>query len=200
MRPVVIVIVLPLAELVVEQVNVIRDAVLVQELVELLVVDAVRPFDLAVQMRCPRPDVHVADIAFFEMPVEVGLEFGALVGLNGVDAERQPPEDVIDEGDGRPLIAGVVDLQHADPCAIVDGRELVEPPACAGDPLEKLDVDLQPMPRLRLLVPRPAVRVVTPPLSELTSEGLDSAIGLHMRDQFVDLTTDLEAFGGEPIL
>jgi hypothetical protein len=37
-RPVVIVIVLPLAQLLVEQVNVVRDAVLVQELVELLVV------------------------------------------------------------------------------------------------------------------------------------------------------------------
>jgi hypothetical protein len=29
--------------------------------------------------------------------VEVGLEFGAIVGLDDVDAERQPPEDVVDE-------------------------------------------------------------------------------------------------------
>ena len=48
--------------------------------------------------------------------------------------------------------------------------------------------------------PRPAVRIVTPPLSELTAEALDSAISLQMRDQFVDLATDLEAFGSEPIL
>ena len=41
MRAVVIVVVLPLAQLLVEQVNVIADAVLVQELVKLLVVDAV---------------------------------------------------------------------------------------------------------------------------------------------------------------
>jgi len=48
--------------------------------------------------------------------------------------------------------------------------------------------------------PRPAARIVTPPLSQLTPEALDSAISLHMRDQFVDLATDLEAFGSEPIL
>ncbi len=48
--------------------------------------------------------------------------------------------------------------------------------------------------------PRPAVRIVTPQLSELTLEALDSAVSLQMRDQFVDLATDLEAFGGEPVL
>ena len=55
MRPVVIVVVLPLAQLVVEEVNVIGDAVLVQELVELLVVDAVGPLNLAVEKRRPSP-------------------------------------------------------------------------------------------------------------------------------------------------
>jgi hypothetical protein len=35
---------------------------------------------------------------------------------------------------------------------------LVEPPARTRNPLEKLDVDLQPMPWLRLFVARPAVR------------------------------------------
>jgi NAD(P)-dependent dehydrogenase (short-subunit alcohol dehydrogenase family) len=48
--------------------------------------------------------------------------------------------------------------------------------------------------------PRPAARIVTPQLSELTLEALDSAISLQMRDQFVDLATDLEAFGSEPVL
>jgi hypothetical protein len=141
-RSVVIVVVLPFLELLVEEVNVVRDPITVEELVKLLIIDAMGSFDLAVQMRCPRPDIHVVDVAFFEMPVEVGLEFGAIVGLNDVDAEGQPPEDVIDEFDGRPLIAGVVDLQHANAGAIVDRRELVEPPAGAGDPLKKLDVEL----------------------------------------------------------
>ena len=48
--------------------------------------------------------------------------------------------------------------------------------------------------------PRPVARVVTPPLAELTPEALDAAISLQMREQFVDLATDLEAFNTEPIL
>ena len=95
----------------------------------------------------------------FEMPVKVGLELGAIVGLNDKDAEGESPEDVINEGDRRALITRVKDLQHAKAGAIVDGGELIEPPARARDALEKLDVDLQAMPRLRLLVARPAVRV-----------------------------------------
>ena len=62
MRPVVIVVILPLFQLGVEEVNVVGDAVLVEELVELLVIDAVRPLDFAIEMRCPRPDVDVADV------------------------------------------------------------------------------------------------------------------------------------------
>jgi len=48
--------------------------------------------------------------------------------------------------------------------------------------------------------PRPAARVVTPQLAELTLEALDSVISLQMREHFVDLSTDLEAFNTEPIL
>jgi NAD(P)-dependent dehydrogenase (short-subunit alcohol dehydrogenase family) len=48
--------------------------------------------------------------------------------------------------------------------------------------------------------PRPAARVVTPQLAELTLEALDTAISLNMREQFVDLATDLEAFNTEPML
>jgi hypothetical protein len=45
--PVVIVVVLPLSQLVIEQVNVVRNTVTVEQLVELLVVDPVRALDLA---------------------------------------------------------------------------------------------------------------------------------------------------------
>ena len=48
MRSMMIVIVLPFTQLVVEQVDVIGDSVLVQELVELLLIDPVRALDLAV--------------------------------------------------------------------------------------------------------------------------------------------------------
>ena len=48
--------------------------------------------------------------------------------------------------------------------------------------------------------PRPTVRIVTPPLPELTLEALDTAISIEMREQLTDLSTDLEAFNTEPIL
>jgi hypothetical protein len=47
-RTVVIVVVLPLTQLVVEQVDVVGDPVSIQELVELLVIDPMRAFDFAV--------------------------------------------------------------------------------------------------------------------------------------------------------
>jgi hypothetical protein len=85
---VVIVVILPLFEFRVEEVNVVRNPVAIEELVELLIVDAMGSLDLAVQMWCPGPDVDVADVEGFEMPVKVGLEFGAVVALNDMDAER----------------------------------------------------------------------------------------------------------------
>jgi hypothetical protein len=71
---VVIVVILPLLELFVEQVNIVRNPVAIEELVELLVVDAMGSFDLAVQVWCPRPDVDVADVEGFEMPVKLRLK------------------------------------------------------------------------------------------------------------------------------
>jgi hypothetical protein len=46
--PVVVVVILPLAQLPVEQVNVVADAFLVEELIDLLVIDAVGVLDLPV--------------------------------------------------------------------------------------------------------------------------------------------------------
>ena len=48
--------------------------------------------------------------------------------------------------------------------------------------------------------PRPAVRIVTAPLAELTPESLNAAIVSAVRDKLVDLTTDLESFSTEPIV
>ena len=47
-RTVVIVVVLPFTQLLIEQVNVVGDAVSIQQLVELLVIDAMRALDLTV--------------------------------------------------------------------------------------------------------------------------------------------------------
>src|SRR5688572_442714 len=115
--------------------------------------------DLAVQMWSPGSDVHMPNVAVLEMPVELRLKLGAVVGLNDVDAKRQAAQDIIDERDGGPLRTGVVDLEHANAGAIIDRGELIEAPACAGNAFQKLDVHLQAMPGLRFLVARPAVRV-----------------------------------------
>jgi len=85
---VVIVVVLPFLQFLVEQVDVVRDAVLVQELVELLGVDPVRPLDLPVQMRRAGSDVDVANIQALQMPVELRLKLGAIIRLHHLDAKR----------------------------------------------------------------------------------------------------------------
>jgi NAD(P)-dependent dehydrogenase (short-subunit alcohol dehydrogenase family) len=48
--------------------------------------------------------------------------------------------------------------------------------------------------------PRPAARIVTKVLPELTLENLDAEISLQFREQFTDLSTDLEAFNTEPLV
>jgi hypothetical protein len=78
-RTVVIVVVLPFAKLLVEQPNVVGNAVLVKELIELLVVHPVRPLDLVVEMRRSRPDV--------DMPRADG----------SVSSEQRPEADVVIE-------------------------------------------------------------------------------------------------------
>src|SRR5258708_1585840 len=96
------------------------------------------------------------DVERFQMPVEAGLELRAVIGLDDENAERKPPQHLIDEANGRGLVAGVVDLQHADPGAIIDGGELIQALLGARDPLEELHVQLQAMSRLGLLVALPS--------------------------------------------
>ncbi len=95
-------------ELVVEEVGVVdRDAV--EHSVELFGVDAVGPFDLAVEAGCGRRDVDVADASVEEVPVEGALELGAVVGLDDLDPERELLEDVVDELDRGLLVVAWVD-------------------------------------------------------------------------------------------
>src|SRR5688572_25095066 len=120
----VIVVILPLTEFVVKQVDVIADAILIEQLIKLLVVDAVRALDFAVQPRRSWSDVHVANVLRLEMPVEFGLEFGAVVSLDDEHSKRQATEHFVDEPDGGALVARIVDLQDPNASAIVNGREL----------------------------------------------------------------------------
>ena len=93
------------------------------------------------------------------MPVEMGLKFGAIVGLDDMYAKWQSPEHFVDELNGRALVAHIEDLQDPDPRAVVNGRELKQSSACAGNPLEELDVHLQTMPRHQLLVSLPTLPI-----------------------------------------
>src|SRR5262249_29259059 len=140
-----VVIVLPFTKLLVEEVNVVADAVFVEKTVELAVVHPMRPFDLAVEVGRTRTDVNVPDVLRLQMKVETGLKFRAIVGLNDEDAERQPANDLVSEANGRGLRARVVDLEYPNSGAIIDGRELVEPLPAPGDALEELHVHLQPV-------------------------------------------------------
>ena len=129
----VIVVVLPLTQFVVEQVDVIADAVLVEQLIELLVIDAMRALHFPVEVRRPWTDVDVPDVHRLEMPVELRLKLGAVIGLHHVHAEWQPTTHLVDEEDGRALVAHIVDLQHSNAGAIIDRRELIEPAARSRD-------------------------------------------------------------------
>jgi hypothetical protein len=53
----------------------------------------------------------VANVERLGKPVELRLEFGAIVGLQDVNAERQATDDSVEELHRRPLIAGIVYLR-----------------------------------------------------------------------------------------
>ena len=61
-RAMIIVVVLPFTHFFIKQVDVVRDTVLIDQLVELLVVDTVRALDLAVQVRRCWADIDMPDI------------------------------------------------------------------------------------------------------------------------------------------
>ena len=78
----VIVVVLPLTQLLVEQMDVITDAVLVEQLIELLVINTMRALDLSIEAWRAWADVHVPDVQRLQMPMELGLKLGAAIGLH----------------------------------------------------------------------------------------------------------------------
>src|SRR5690348_563443 len=97
-----------------------------------------RSLDLAIEVWCPRADIDMANVQRLDVPMELRLKLRPVVSLNDVDAEGQPAQDLVDEADGCPLIAGVVDLGHANASAVVNGGELIQPLVGARNTLEKL--------------------------------------------------------------
>src|SRR5215472_10580009 len=94
----VVVEVLPLLEAVVEDLGVVDDDSF-ELAVELFTVDPVGPFDLAVEPRGGGLYVDVADAAVGQVPVERRLEFGSVVGLDGLDPERELVQQEVGELD-----------------------------------------------------------------------------------------------------
>jgi hypothetical protein len=85
-----------------------------QQLIELAIIGAVGPLDLAVQPRSPWFDVRVTNAAILDVPVKLGLELMTVVGADGVDPERELLHDVINEVDRVRLCVAGIDLQRPD--------------------------------------------------------------------------------------
>ena len=88
MGPVEVVEVLPLLQLVVEQLGVV-DYDTVEHPVELFLVDPMGSLHLAVESGCGWFDVDVSDPTVEDVDEELGSEFGSVVGLDDLDSERQ---------------------------------------------------------------------------------------------------------------
>src|SRR5688572_6803878 len=106
-------------------------------------------------MRGTWPNVDVTNVFGLEVPVKLRLKLGAIVGLHHVHAKGEAPQDTVHKADGRVLIAGIKDLEHADTGAVINRGELIESSLAARNPLQKLHVHLQSVPRLGLFVALP---------------------------------------------
>lgn len=145
--------------------GVVDDDAVVEYPVELFVVDPVGSLDLAVQSGCGRIDVDVAYAAVEDVPMELGLELGTVVGLDRLDLERELLEDVIEELDRALLVVAVIDAQHSWPGAVIDrGVLVVRLHSGACDGFDELDVDLHEMAGEWLFVAFPASVVGLVPL------------------------------------
>jgi hypothetical protein len=54
------------------------------------------------------------------------LELGTVVGLQNQDTKGQSFSNLVQEVDGRALLAVIVNLQYPDTGAVIDGGELIQ--------------------------------------------------------------------------
>lgn len=78
------------------------------------------------------------DVLLLQVPVEVGLELGAIVRLDYEHPERESTDDFVHKADGSLLVADIVDLEHADARAVIDSRKLIQTLPGARYPLDGL--------------------------------------------------------------
>ena len=126
-----------------------------EQLVELLLIRAMRSLDLPVQLGRAGFDVGVADAEILNMPMEPGLELMSIIGADFSDAEGELVDDVIDEVDGVGLSMAIVVFEGADPSCIVDGGilEAADFLPLRSDESQELDVHLDMMAGDLLVIP-----------------------------------------------
>jgi hypothetical protein len=73
------------------------------------VVDAMGPFDLAIEARRARTDVDVPDAEVLKMRVKPRLELRPVVRLNDADTERRPMNYLVGEAYRGGLVARIED-------------------------------------------------------------------------------------------
>lgn len=156
MWSIVVVIVLPFLKFVVEEVDVVDDLAF-EEPVELLGVDPMGTFDLAIEPGGGRFDIDVIDALIEQVPVEDLPELFAVIGLDLLDLERQFREHMVDEPDRSLLVMGRIGPQHPQSSAVINRRVLVVTLLASGLPkwLNELHIDLQRMAWALLLVTLP---------------------------------------------
>jgi hypothetical protein len=110
--PVEVVVVLPFVEFLVEDFGVVDDDS-VEHSVELFGVDSVGSFDFAVESRGGWFDVDVLHASVEDVPVELGSELGAVVGLDDIDSEWEFLAHVVEKLDCGFLVVAFIDFEYA---------------------------------------------------------------------------------------
>jgi len=89
-------------------------------------------FDLSVEMRTGLLYVNVPDTQVFAMPMELGLKFVAIIGLDGVYPKGEFVSDIVNKGYGTLLVMGRIDFKSPGPRGIVNGGILIALQLAAG--------------------------------------------------------------------
>lgn len=97
------------------------------------------------------------------MPVESGLEFMPVIGADGVNAEGELPDEVINEVNRVCLIVTLVHFEGADSCRVIYRSVLVTPHGFARgvDEVKELNVNLNMVTGHALLVSPPVLDALT---------------------------------------
>ena len=67
----------------------------------------------------------MTDALIFNVPMELGLKFVAIVGAHFPDSERKPGDDVVDEGNRVGLGMSAIDFERSDRGRIINGGVLI---------------------------------------------------------------------------